>query len=45
MGGIDWAAMPVVVELYNVKDIPLFIQKLEAVRDHIRMIEEAGHGK
>ena len=45
MGGIDWAALPAVVELYNVKDIPLFIQKLEAVRDHIRMIEEVERGK
>ena len=45
MGCIDWAALPAIVELYNVKDVPLFIEKLEAVRDHIRMIQEVDRGK
>ena len=45
MGGIDWAALPAVVELYGVQDVPLFIEKLEAVRDHIRMIQEVERGQ
>ncbi len=44
-GSIDWAALPVIVELFNVSDVPLFISKLVAVRDHVRMIEEVERGK
>jgi len=45
MGCIDWAALPSIVELYSVKDVPLFIEKLEAIRDHIRMIQEVERGQ
>lgn len=43
MGGmIDWTALPIVVELYGVEDVGLFISKLEAIREHVRMISDNG---
>jgi hypothetical protein len=43
MGGqIDWAALPVIVELYGVEDVDLFIAKLDAIREHKRMIDNNG---
>lgn len=43
MGGmIDWAALPIVVEIYGIEDVPLFISKLEAIREHLRMVAENG---
>lgn len=43
MGGvIDWTALPIVVEIYGVEDVALFISKLEAIREHLRMIGENG---
>ena len=41
MGGqIDWDALPVIVEIYGISDIEVFIAKLDAIRDHNRMIQE-----
>jgi len=34
MGGIDWAALPVVVEMLGVTDPELLITQLVAIRDH-----------
>ena len=41
-GSIDWAAMPAIVELYGIDDVECFIAKLEAVRDHKRMVDGNG---
>lgn len=34
MGGLDWAALPVVVEMLGVTDVELLILQLIAIRDH-----------
>lgn len=39
MGGIDWAALPVVAELYGITDIDLLIHQLVAIRDSQRESE------
>lgn len=36
MGGIDWSALPLMVELYGVDDVPAFVQRLRAIRDGMR---------
>ena len=36
MGGLDWSALPVVVELIGVDDVDLLIHQLVALRDHGR---------
>ena len=43
MGGqIDWAALPIIVELYGVCDVDLFIAQLDAIREHKRMADSNG---
>lgn len=39
MGGIDWAALPVVAELFGISDIDLLIHQLVAIRDWQRETE------
>ena len=34
MGGIDWAGLPVVVELLGVDDVEMFVIAVNAVRGH-----------
>lgn len=34
MGGLDWAALPIVVDLLGVSDPELLITHLVALRDH-----------
>lgn len=36
MGGIDWEAMPVVVELLGIDDIELLIEQLIQIREFKR---------
>lgn len=35
MGGLDWAALPVVVELLGVSDVEQLIVQLVAIREHM----------
>jgi hypothetical protein len=39
MGGIDWAALPIVCELFGVADPDLLIHQLVAIRDSQRESE------
>ncbi len=34
MGGLDWAALPVVADLLGYEDIEILIAQLVAIRDH-----------
>lgn len=34
MGGIDWAALPVVCDMLGISDPELLIYQLAAIRDH-----------
>jgi hypothetical protein len=35
MGGqIDWAALPVIAEVYDLQDLPALVGRLETIRDH-----------
>ena len=34
MGGIDWAALPIVVEMLGIADPELLVTQLVAIRDH-----------
>lgn len=34
MGGIDWAALPDVIEMFGFKDPELLIRQLAAIRDY-----------
>ena len=36
MGGMDWAALPVVVDLLGVDDVEGLVDGLAAIRDHHR---------
>lgn len=36
MGGLDWAALPVVVEMFGVEDVEVFVQELVAIREFKR---------
>jgi len=40
MDGIDWQAMPYVVESYGITDVDCFISRLIAIREH----KKATHG-
>lgn len=42
MGGLDWAALPFVVELYGIENVENFVRQLIAIRDH--QSEVANHG-
>lgn len=33
MGGLDWAALPVITELLGITDIELYIEQLLAIRE------------
>ena len=33
MGGIDWAALPVIAEMLGIDDIETFVLQLVAIRD------------
>ena len=36
MGGkLDWTALPLLVELYGIVDVPVFVAELVAIRDHL----------
>lgn len=34
MGGIDWAALPVIVEILGVNDVESLVRRLIAIRAH-----------
>lgn len=34
MGGIDWAALPVICEMLGIEDVETLIVQLVAIRDH-----------
>lgn len=34
MGGIEWGALPTIVEILGVEDIELLIRQLGAIREH-----------
>lgn len=36
MGGLDWAALPVVAEIFGVTEIDVFVHQLVAIRDRQR---------
>lgn len=36
MGGIDWAALPVVAEILGIEDIEAFVVQLVAIRDSMK---------
>lgn len=40
MGGLDWAALPVVVELLGVADPERLVYQLAAIRDHHQQAQE-----
>jgi hypothetical protein len=33
MGGIDWAALPIVAEMLGITDVEPFVMRLVAIRD------------
>jgi len=41
-GQIDWAALPLLVEVYGVDDIEILLAELMAIRKHARMMAENG---
>ena len=45
MGGIDWAALPIIIEIYGISDVEVFVAKLNAIRDHTRMVQEQKSGR
>lgn len=34
MGGLDWAALPVVVEILGIECVESFVRELVTIRDH-----------
>lgn len=34
MNGLDWAALPLMVERFGVRDVEIFIEQLVAIRNH-----------
>lgn len=34
MGGLDWAGLPLAVELYGVRDVELLVHALLAIKTH-----------
>jgi hypothetical protein len=40
MGGIDWAALPLIVELQNVRDVENFVFGLEQIRDYFEQQQQ-----
>jgi hypothetical protein len=36
MGGLDWSALPIVVELLGIEDITMLIEQLITIRDNQR---------
>jgi len=46
MGGvIDWAAIPILVEVYGVVDVEMFIKELMAIRKHGQHVNEVLRAK
>ena len=41
-GHIDWAALPLMVEVYGVDDIEILLSELVAIRKYVRMMAENG---
>ena len=41
MRGIEWPAIPVMVDLLGVDDVEQFIRGLVQIREHMRSIEDA----
>lgn len=36
MGGLDWQALPIIVEMLGIDDVDILIAQLIALRDHNR---------
>lgn len=34
MGGLDWAALPIVAEMLGIEDVETLIMQLTIIRDH-----------
>jgi hypothetical protein len=41
MGGIDWTAIPYVVERFGIDDVDAFVSQLIAIREHLGNRERA----
>ena len=39
MGGIDWNALPILIDVYGIEDVDTFIDELIAIRDHFDRIK------
>lgn len=44
MGGLDWAGLPVVVELMGIDDIEALVTRLAAIKNHRPPDEEKPDG-
>jgi hypothetical protein len=42
MSGIEWAALPIIAEIYGIEDFELFLRYLAAIRDHQSKRSEQG---
>lgn len=43
-GGIDWAGLPIVVELLGVGDVERLLRRLKLIKNYRSPKEEANHG-
>ena len=41
-GHIDWAALPLMVEIYDVDNVEILIAELVSIRKYMRMVAENG---
>lgn len=39
MGGIDWAALPIVVEMLGIEDVDRLVRQLVTIREHRKQEE------
>lgn len=39
MGGIDWAALPIVVEMLGIEDVDRLVRQLATIREHRKQEE------
>lgn len=45
MGGIEWAALPYIVERFGIDDVDAFVSRLIAIREHMDNKQQATYGK
>ncbi len=34
MGGLDWNALPVILDIFGIEDVETYVRQLTAIRDH-----------